>query len=274
MRISIEHVTRYRYDREARYSVQALRLTPSSFDGQTVLEWQTVAEPAGHLVGCRDGFDNPIQLMTVNGPHGELVIRACGVVDVSDRNGVVQGLAESAPLRLYLRRTPLTMPDEAIIALARKTEGLGSIARLHALMNLIRDRVDYRIGETGAETTASAALERGLGVCQDHAHIFISAARAAGIPARYVTGYLLLDDVQVAQANHAWAEAWVDGLGWVGFDIANRLCPTDRYVRLAAALDAFHAAPIRGLQRGGHTEQLDVEVNVQQHGHQQSQSQQ
>jgi transglutaminase-like putative cysteine protease len=124
-------------------------------------------------------------------------------------------------------------------------------------------------GVTDAHTGAAEALADGKGVCQDHAHIFISAVRTLGIPARYVTGYLVLDAPSASEAHHAWAEAWVEGLGWVGFDVANRICPTERYVRLAAGLDAGYAAPIIGSRRGGSTEKLDVSVEVQQQSAQQ-----
>ena len=133
------------------------------------------------------------------------------------------------------------------------------------MLGAVRDRVEYVPGATDAHTGAAEALADGKGVCQDHAHIFIAAARTLAIPARYVTGYLVLDGEQgTADAHHAWAEAWVEGLGWVGFDVANRVCPTDRYVRLAAGLDAGYAAPIVGSRRGGETETLDVSVTVQQ----------
>ena len=133
----------------------------------------------------------------------------------------------------------------------------------------MRDRIDYVAGITDTHTGAAAALADGKGVCQDHAHVFISAARTLGIPARYITGYLLMDDAQPADAHHAWAEAWIDPLGWVAFDIANRVCPTDRYVRLAAGLDAGYAAPIIGSRRGGASEKLEVSVAVQQQSAQQ-----
>ena len=108
-------------------------------------------------------------------------------------------------------------------------------------------------------------MKDGRGVCQDHAHVFISAARSLGIPARYVSGYLLAGTGgEPSDANHAWAEAWLDDLGWVGFDPANGVCPTDCYVRLASGLDAAFAAPIRGTRRGGGNQELDVIVEVQQ----------
>lgn len=274
MRISIEHLTRYCYAGPASYCVQALRLTPASFEGHTVLNWQTVVEPGGQMTTTRDGFGNTIGLSTITVPHHEILIRAAGTVDVEDRNGVVTGLAESVPSRVFLRRTPLTAPDDQIRGLVSETSELEPIQRLHALMNRIRDKVEYKTGATSSLTTAAEALSRGVGVCQDHAHIFIAAAREAGVPARYVTGYLLLQDGSQADANHAWAEAWVDGLGWIGFDVANRICPTDHYVRMAAALDAYHAAPVRGARRGDDVERLEVQVDVKALNAQQSQSQQ
>lgn len=273
MRIAIEHVTKYAYAEEAGYSVQILRLTPQTFDGHSVLDWRVAIEPDGHMTTSRDGFGNVIQLATVTRPHREIVIRAQGTVEVEDRSGVVLGLAEAVPTRVFLRRTGLTDANAAIRELVEARADSNSIARLHAIMDSIRDRVEYKIGATKAETTAAEALANGVGVCQDHAHIFIAAARIAGIPARYVTGYLLQDEDDASEAHHAWAEAWVDGLGWVGFDVANRMCPTDRYVRLASGLDAHFAAPVRGSRRGAGTELLTVAVTVRPEGAPSSQSQ-
>ena len=102
-------------------------------------------------------------------------------------------------------------------------------------------------------------------MCQDHAHIFISAARTLGVPARYVTGYLVLASrTPASEAHHAWAEAWVESLGWVGFDVANRICPTERYVRLACGLDAGYAAPISARAAAGPTRSSMSRVEVQQ----------
>lgn len=265
MRIAIDHLTRYTYASVASYCVQSLRLTPASFNGQTVIDWQVTVEPAAHATTTRDGFGNVITLQTVSVPHDVILVRARGTVVTEDRNGLVEGLSDGVPSRIYLRRTRLTAPSADIEQIVDSTRDLEPISRLHAMMNSIRDRVDYVPGATGAETTAVQALAAATGVCQDHAHIFIATARSAGIPARYVTGYLLMEDSdEHASAHHAWAEAYVDGLGWVGFDVANRICPTARYVRLAAALDAYYAAPIRGTRRGAAAERLNVIVQVQQ----------
>jgi transglutaminase-like putative cysteine protease len=264
MRIEIEHITRYRFSGEASYSVQSLRLTPSEFAGQRVIDWTIACQPDGVLTPTRDGFGNLMHLLTIEAPHRGIAIIAHGTVEVEERHGVVQGLVENVPLRVFLRRTALTRPDAAITALAESIPPDNRLAALHDLMGRIRDRVDYVTGVTESSTTASEALAAGNGVCQDHAHIFIAAARAAGIPARYITGYLVTAEADSADAHHAWAEAWIEGLGWVGFDVANRLCPTDHYVRIAGALDANDAAPIRGSRRGGGAETLEVEVMVQQ----------
>ena len=112
-------------------------------------------------------------------------------------------------------------------------------------------------------STAAEALAQGAGVCQDHAHIFIAAARALGVPARYVAGYLA-PNFEGAHETHAWAEAYVGDLGWVGFDPANRQCPTDAYIRLCAGFDAADAAPVRGAVSFGAGEALDVQVEVAQ----------
>jgi transglutaminase-like putative cysteine protease len=269
MRIAIEHKTSYGYAESASYGILALRLTPAPYDGLQVIDWSIKAAPGGQMLAAQDGYGNTVHLMTITEPHRELEVVASGLVDVEERHGVVRGLAEIIPLRVFLRPTPLTSADPAIARLAAAHAAGEPIARLHALMNEIRDHVDYIVGSTSALTTAGEAFAAGRGVCQDHAHIFISAARLLGIPSRYVTGYLLVDAGGPAVAHHAWAEAWVDGLGWIGFDPANRLCPTASYVRLACGLDASCAAPIRGSRRGGPHERLDVHVLVEQHGAQQ-----
>ena len=94
-------------------------------------------------------------------------------------------------------------------------------------------------------------------------HALIALAHCAGLPARYVTGYLLTgDDLAAGEAAHAWAEIYNDDLGWIGFDPANRCCPDERYIRLGSGRDAREAAPIRGVSRGGGGEAMDVSVVV------------
>jgi transglutaminase-like putative cysteine protease len=261
MLISVRHITHYAYAESVRYAIQSLRLTPAPFKSHRIVDWRLQIAGAGQPLQFRDGFGNLVHLITV-GPHQNLTIDASGTVETADSNGVVEGLADPSPPRIYLRETPQTRAEPAIRELARCVVASDRLGQLHALAAAIRNGVDYLPGLTDAKTSAAEALAAGKGVCQDHAHIFIAAARSLGIPSRYVTGYLLLEDPAAATAHHAWAEAWVEGLGWVGFDIANRICPTDRYVRLAAGLDAKGAAPISGSRRGGETEKLAVSVEV------------
>lgn len=265
MRISIGHVSRYTYAEPVTYAIQTLRLTPPSFQGQRVIEWMIQAPGMASAQVFRDSFGNVCHQVSYSGVINESVILAKGVVDIEDRAGLVQGLFETTPIRVCKRVTEKTVASEAIKDLAQRTCPMPNINGFHRLMNAIRDEVDYQTGATHQQTSAAAAFEAGRGVCQDHAHIFIAAARSLGVPARYVSGYFVTGADEPAEAHHAWAEVWVDGLGWVGFDAANRLCPTDHYVRLATGLDADSAAPIKGTRLGGGTnELLDVIVEVQQ----------
>jgi transglutaminase-like putative cysteine protease len=111
--------------------------------------------------------------------------------------------------------------------------------------------------------SASEAFALKRGVCRDHCHIFLAAARYLDIPARYIAGYLQMADGRIEQeAGHAWAEAFIPDIGWVGFDPANGLCPTEAYVRVAVGLDAIGAAPVRGVRFGLGSENLEVAVKV------------
>jgi transglutaminase-like putative cysteine protease len=269
MRISIGHVSRYVYSEPTKYSILALRLTPPSFQGQRVVEWRVSAPGIDVVKPFRDGFGNTVHLASCTEEHSESLIIAKGVVDTEDHAGIVRGLADPAPLRVYRRFTPKTQVTDEIRALARASGAKPDIRGMHNLMHAVRDAIDYEIGATNAHTTAAEALKEGKGVCQDHAHVFISAARSIAIPARYVSGYVLTGSSEPSDANHAWAETWLEGLGWVGFDPANEVCPTDKYVRLATGLDSTFAAPIRGSRRGVANEELDVIVEVQQQSSQQ-----
>ena len=269
MRISIGHVSRYSYSEPTKYSILALRLTPPSFQGQRVIEWRVSAPGIDAARPFRDGFGNTVHLASCTEEHSESLVIAKGVVDTEDRAGIVRGLADPAPLRVYRRQTAKTQPNDDILALSRTVGATLDIRGMHNLMHAVRDAVDYKVGATNAHTTAAEALRDGKGVCQDHAHVFISAARSLGIASRYVSGYFLTGGDEPSDANHAWAEACLEGLGWVGFDPTNRICPTERYVRLATGLDATSAAPIRGSRRGIANEELDVIVEVQQQSSQQ-----
>jgi transglutaminase-like putative cysteine protease len=267
--VSIAHVTRYSLAAPVNYSIESLRLTPPSFDAQQVMSWTIDMPHIDEAVRFRDCYGNIAHLVVLPKPHQEVSILARGTVETRDRAGIARGLVEIAPTRVFKRETVQTAPNEAVRALGAEVGKGEPLEQMHKLMHLVHERVKYVIGATHAATTAAEALKAGEGVCQDHAHIFISATRAMGFPARYVNGYFLTDSDEPAEAHHAWAEVWLNGLGWLGFDPTNKICPTDRYVRLASGLDAASAAPIRGTRRGGVQEVLDVKVEVQQQSAQQ-----
>ena len=136
---------------------------------------------------------------------------------------------------------------------------------LHALMMQINEHMTFDEDPTNSGTSAAEAFALKRGVCQDYAHIFIACARTGGVPARFVAGHFLRSDGMVQQqAGHAWAEAFVPDLGWVGFDPANAICTTDAHARVAIGLDYLGAAPVRGTRYGGGMETLTVAVRVEQ----------
>lgn len=269
MLISVRHVTRYTYASPARYGVLSLRLTPQAFAGQAIRFWTIKAPGIEKAVRFRDAYGNQTHIVTIGESHDEVTIEATGLVDTENRAGMTKGLVEVAPPRVFLRHTKATLPDDAIRTLAAKAEGEGSLAVMHSLMHIVADAMQFVVGATGAHTTGAEALAEGKGVCQDYAHILVSAARTLHIPARYVSGYLAMQVEGHSEAAHAWCEAWISGLGWIGFDAANGICPAERYVRIASGLDATGAAPIRGSRVGGQHQSLDVFVEVQQQGAQQ-----
>lgn len=265
MLLNVDHTTLYRYDRPVRGVVQSHRLTPSRFGGQQVLDWAVTVSGGSMGGGFRDGAGDWVQGWTVAGPVTEIEVRVRGQVQTTDTAGILRGHKELVPPEAYLRDTNATEPDEALRELAQfLIRAETPLAGSHALADAISKAIAYKPGSTQAHTTAAQALAQGEGVCQDHAHALIAAARAADVPARYVSGYLQAGaDGGDHEAAHAWAELYLQGFGWIGFDPANRCCPDARYIRLGSGLDAQDAAPIRGISRGQGTEILSVAVAVQ-----------
>jgi transglutaminase-like putative cysteine protease len=186
--------------------------------------------------------------------------------DNADTAGVVGEHFGHMPLWCFLGQTPLTKPGPKLRALVAglNADRAKPLDLLHGLSIAVAQAVRYTVGTTDAETTAEAALTAGQGVCQDHAHVFIGAARLLGLPARYVSGYLMMDDRIDQEAGHGWAEAHVPGLGWVGFDVSNAICPDTRYVRLATGCDYRDAAPVTGISIGAGQIALEVSLAVEQ----------
>ncbi|MEF0942562.1 transglutaminase family protein [Rhizobium sp. BR 362] len=273
MRLTISHTTEYRYDEPAQFSLQRLRLTPLTGPGQTVLDWKLTVEGAHPEVEYEDQFANRVTLVSLDGAQETTRIVASGEIETQDLNGVIGQHSGFSPLWLFLRETPRTKAGKLTKELLRSVSADNELGKMHALMGAIHQTVEYKPGTSDTETTAEQALEKKSGVCQDHAQIFIAGARALHIPARYVSGYLLMEGTPEQAATHAWAEAHIPGLGWVGFDPANDVCPDARYVRIATGLCYRDAAPVSGMRLGTPGESLSVKVMVAKQGQSQSQSQ-
>jgi transglutaminase-like putative cysteine protease len=269
MRLSIVHETKYRYATPASYTIQYLRLSPQSTPQQKVLDWHLdLPVPAKSFL---DGYGNTAHVLVIDKPHQEIRIRARGEVEVTDEPLV---LTDAGPHRpdLFMRSTDLTAQDEALIRFSesfRRQTANNRAAAVESLMSAVREKVDYKTGVTHVATPAAQAFARGAGVCQDHAHVFVACCRQLAIPARYVSGYLAPKNMKVGSdgsveglASHAWAEAWIDGVGWQGFDVANSMRAHGRHVRVAVGLDYLDACPVRGFHRGGSGESLGVDVRV------------
>lgn len=262
MRLKISHTTEYLYDQPVPYSLQRLRLTPVDGPTQKVINWAITVDGAKVEAGYADQYGNRVELVSAEGAEHTIRISASGEVETSDKAGVFGPHQGFCPLWLFLRETPRTKAGKLIKGLAKSLTGDSELARMHALMEAIHGTVAYTPGTTDTETTAEEALEAKTGVCQDHAHIFVSAARLLDIPARYVSGYLLMEGTTEQVATHAWAEVHLPGLGWVGFDAANNICPDDRYVRIASGLCYRDCAPVSGMRLGLAGENLKVSLTV------------
>lgn len=275
MRIRISHATTYAYDTPPTSVTQLLRLTPRDHEGQHVVSWRIDLSEDCLLHQHEDAFGNIIHTFTADGPFKTLTVEVAGEVDTLDTNGLVRGAIERFPPQFYVRETPLTKSDTAIMEFAQATRAGtngDTLTLLHAILTALNREMTFDTDPTHAATTAGQAFSIRRGVCQDLTHVFVAAVRSLEIPARYIGGHFHRGDGITAQeAGHAWAEAYVENLGWVGFDPTNGISTTDAHVRVAAGLDYLGAAPVRGTRFGGGGETLAVAVRVDQ-ARQQAQS--
>jgi transglutaminase-like putative cysteine protease len=268
MRIRISHATTYTYDTPPVVVTQLLRKTPRNHDGQYVCDWRIELSQDCVLHQHEDAFGNIIHSFSAQGPFSELSVAVEGEVETQDTHGVVRGAVERFPPQLYLRETALTESDAAIVDFAasvRTGNGKDTLNLLHDLLYALNREITFDTDPTHVATTAAEAFALRRGVCQDLTHIFIAAARALGLPARYVGGHFhRADGVTAQEAGHAWAEVHVENLGWVAFDPTNGISASEAHVRVAVGLDYLGAAPVRGTRLGGAGEHLKVAVHVDQ----------
>ncbi len=272
MQIAIRHRLSLAIGAGITRSVQHILLTPQSGPTQTVREWSIEMPGFATAASFADAFGNRAQLVSQFKPEAELVISVAGIVDTIDRNGVIGRLQGDIPPALYRRPTALTKAAGAITSKFRSVpkSGQDRIALLHGLMARVGEVIGgaeqaQSQSPDGEAQSQSQSQSQSAGVkppAADFAHAFIGAARALEIPARYVSGYLHSDEASVAL--HAWAEAWDDGLGWIGFDPMFDICPTDRHVRVAVGLDAVSTMPVRSIPAVGEPTILAMSIEAAQ----------
>jgi transglutaminase-like putative cysteine protease len=278
---SIRHVTRFRYSSPVYESVMELRMQPRSEGPQTLRSFQISTNPRAQLYAYTDYLGNAVYHFNVLRAHEELRIEAQAVVEIARS----PALPEAIGALEWDRYNPYNLSDlhfdllepsrfaRASPALSSFREARGLVApsgdpmtALRRLNTAIFEAFDYEIGVTQVHSPIEQALSEGRGVCQDFAHIMIAIARSWGIPARYVSGYLHHGrgrDRSGEDATHAWVEAYLPSLGWIGFDPTNNILAAERHIRAAVGRDYADVPPTRGTFKGDAESELAIAVAVE-----------
>lgn len=250
MKIKINHTTTYSYESIVPKLIQCLKLYPTVCDNQKVLEWEIKASSGKVLDSHTDALGHKVLNVFNNNLDGILKITSSGIVKTRDLSGLVKGLKEKVNPLCFLRDTNLTKPCENIEKIYKQasTKKDDLVEFVHRLNLIVSDSIKYSEGSTNTSTCSEEALRKGKGVCQDFAHILISVARLANLPARYINGFLLEDVNSGQNSTHAWAEIFLKDLGWVAFDPSHKKCVDHTYVRISAGLDFVDASMIKGIK--------------------------
>ncbi len=259
MLLSVHHTTVYRYAEPVSRSTQYIRLTPYPSAVQQIRHWQVDLPAPG--VPMSDAFDNSTHLLTLNRAHDSIRITAQGEVQVADtEEGEPAGRLDP---RIFLRTTPLTGVDEALLAFIEPMRAMvrhRPLIGVNDLMHAVLDAMPYTKDLTQVSFTAAQSFAARGGVCQDHTHVYTACCRALGVPARYVSGYVYTPDTEQV-ASHAWAEVWLANR-WLSFDISNARNAAGTHLKLAIGLDYNDACPVRGVRLGGGEEELSTLARV------------
>ena len=274
-RLQVRHTTGYRYDTEVTASYNEARLVPQTGPAQLTLESRVQTSPPARQQRYWDYWGTQVTSFDVSTPHRELEVTAVCVVETADAApppaGATWTLLQSEAVRdahvELLTPSARTVPCEELVALATSTvEGLEPYEAALALLERVHGAVAYRAGSTGVSTNAAQAWEQGAGVCQDIAHVSLAVLRAAGIPARYVSGYLHPGGPAapvgetVHGESHAWIEMWLGE--WWGYDPTNAEPAGERHVVVARGRDYADVPPLKGVYSGGGAQSLGVVVEV------------
>ena len=266
MIIKIDHITKYSYSMPQKSLIQILRLSPINNANQYINTWNINLDCDATLTPYIDAYGNQCHTLAIDKPISNLNIETTGIVETYENSGILGEGNETLPALVYCQTTKLTNSNQEMREFAQDIANSDNdLGKLHNLLEAIYSGFKFEIGYTDATTDAISAFASKRGVCQDLAHVFIATSRALGIPSRYVSGHLLRSDGnQIQEAAHGWAQSYVSGLGWVGFDPANGICTDENYVQVAIGLDYAAAAPVSGARYGGGHEVLSVDIQVRQ----------
>ena len=265
MKLEIVHSTRYRYSGPIAETVMELRLQPMDGNGQRCLDFKLELSHGIKPKTYTDGFGNRVHYFNLVRPHSGLSVVSRSTVETGV--DLYEDPGEELVLD-FLRFRPPVKDVEGVRELASRhaiTDLSSPTAVEHALDELtqtISREFTYDRTVTNVYSAVDDVLALRAGVCQDFAHLFIAVARAMGVPARYVSGYIHFPGERLASASHAWAEAWVAGRGWVGFDATHPVRTTPHHVRLAVGRDYTDAAPTRGVYVGSASSAMSISVKT------------
>jgi transglutaminase-like putative cysteine protease len=269
-RFEIEHTTRFAYTGPITETVMELRLMPLDGPGQRLLEFAIEIVPRAKLANYTDGYGNLVHYFNLLRGHQKLRVTSRSLVEM---NGDADGGGRRQQDDLvwdFLRFRPPVADVAGVRQLAARhaptdlASGDAVAAALDNLTVAISRDFAYDPAVTSVYTGVEEVLQLRAGVCQDFAHLFIAAARAMEVPARYVSGYIHIPGPRgiTEGASHAWAEAWIPGTGWVGFDATHPVRAGENHVRVAVGRDYRDAAPTRGVYVGTATGRMEVNVRT------------
>ena len=263
MQLKIIHRTEYRYELPVHYSIQELRLTPTTTPGQDVVKWRIQTPIKANL--SLDAFQNTCSTFVQDNPYTSMMIEAEGIIKTSAAFEFIDTSKAVSPYYL-LQQTRLTEPTaEMLDFFAADLPKNNSSAAILNLATAVQQAIAYIPGSTNFASLAAQSFAMKAGVCQDHSHILLGLCRASHIPARYVSGYFFTED-SPDLASHAWIDACIDiDRGhWISVDTTHACFTDARHIRLAIGRDYYSAAPVKGVRSGGGTEELTATISIHQ----------
>jgi transglutaminase-like putative cysteine protease len=278
MQYLIRHVTRFTYSAPISESVMEVRMQPRTEAAQRCLRFELAASPRARVLSYEDPLGNVVHHFDIPNRHGRLLLTADAVVEVMPAAVVPESIPIAAWDSLYDIEASGTqwenlafsqfVPDvPALREFAREagaSRDVDPMTMLRQLNTTVFEAFAYAQASTRVDSTLEDALQSRAGVCQDFTHVMLGVVRMLGIPSRYVSGYLMPDsaDRSIEGATHAWMEAWLPEVGWVGFDPTNNTLALERHVRVAIGRDYGDVPPTRGVYKGRAASELAVSVSV------------